>query len=265
MATPPKQPVTGRQRTIAIRLQKLTYRFARHWLFIFNLFFLAYAGLPALAPVLMHAGLTTPARLIYTIYSPMCHQMASRSYFLFGEQIAYPRALAGTDLTPIESYMSSIPEFSAASTDPANWGQFLFAARQFIGNGQMGYKTAVCERDLAIYGFVFIGGLVYGAVRQRRKVGPLPLLAFILIGMGPIGLDGFSQLFSQFASTPAFTSLQAIFPLRESTPFLRTFTGAIFGFMLVWLTFPHINEGLKETEEQLAIKLRRIGELPEEL
>lgn len=261
MASSNKQPVTGWQRDLAIRMQKLTYGFSRRWLLYFNLFFAIYAGLPILAPVLMNAGLTGPAQFIYTAYGPMCHQMASRSFFLFGEQVAYPRAITGTSLTPIEEYMPQIPEFEGISTDPADWSAFLFAARNFIGNEQLGYKTAVCERDVAIYGFVFIGGLAYAAARRRWDVQPLPLFVFMVLGMGPIGLDGFSQLFSQFATTPVFSFLQDVFPLRESTPFLRTFTGAIFGFSLVFLAYPHIAAGMKDTERRLAAKLRRIGEI----
>ena len=99
MATPPeKRPVTGFQRSLVIRLDRAIYGFSRHWLAGFNIVAAIYVGLPMLAPVLMNAGITGPARAIYVIYSPMCHQMASRSFFLFGEQYAYPRDLAGTSL-----------------------------------------------------------------------------------------------------------------------------------------------------------------------
>ena len=40
--------------------------------------------LPFLAPVFMEAGWTPLARGIYTAYSALCHQMAQRSFFLFG-------------------------------------------------------------------------------------------------------------------------------------------------------------------------------------
>jgi hypothetical protein len=149
MATPPeKQPVTGWQRTLVISADRLIYAFSRHWLAVFNVLLAIYVGLPILAPVLMNAGATGPARVIYTAYSPMCHQMASRSFFLFGEQNAYPRELAGTDLRPIESYMGELP--AVTGVDPENWVQFTFAARNFIGNEEMGYKMALCERDMGI-------------------------------------------------------------------------------------------------------------------
>jgi uncharacterized membrane protein len=252
------------------RSDRLTYKFAKNWLAIFNVLLAIYVGLPILAPVLMNAGVTGPARVIYTVYSPMCHQMASRSFFLFGEQFAYPRELAGTSLTPLEAYIDEIPEFNGV--DSENWPAFFLAAREFLGNEQFGYKMALCERDIAIYGFVLIGGLVYAVLRRRMNIKPLPLLVFIIVGMGPIGLDGFSQLFGYFG-TPAGGAgtevtlnaveafFHAIFPLRESPPFLRTFTGALFGFMLVWLAYPHIATGMAGTEAEMAQKLRESGEL----
>jgi uncharacterized membrane protein len=260
--TTPKEPVTGWQRTLVIGIDKFIYRFSRHWLAFFNIIIALYVGLPMLAPVLMKAGLTRPANFIYTIYSPMCHQMASRSFFLFGDQYAYPRALTGSELTPIEAYMPTLPEFAGASTNPNEWTTFLLAARNFVGNEEMGYKMALCARDIAIYFFVLVGGLIYAVLRPRYNIKPLPLWAFIVFGMGPIALDGFSQLFSQYGvASPALSFFNTVFPLRESTPLLRTLTGAIFGLSLVWLAYPHVNVGMKTTATDLEKKLIRIGEL----
>lgn len=268
MTTPPNKKVaTGRTRDLVIGADKLIYKLSRNWLTVLNTIIAIYVALPILAPALMKAGAPGPARLIYTMYSPMCHQMASRSFFLFGEQVAYPRELAGTELNPLESYASSIPEFSGVTDN--NWADFFIAAREFVGNERLGYKMALCERDIAIYGFVLIGGLIYGIVRRFRVIRPLPLILFLIIGMGPIGLDGFSQLFGYYATPlsggdPAGIQalLGSIFPLRESTPFLRTFTGALFGFMLVWLAYPHLDQNMSRTEVDLERKLSRIGELP---
>jgi uncharacterized membrane protein len=185
--------------------------------------------------------------------------MASRSFFLFGDQPVYPRELAGTDFTPIEAYMPTIPEFVGASADPSEWTSFILPARRFVGNEQMGYKTALCERDMAIYGFVLLGGLLYGLLRRRMTIKPLPLWAFLLFGLGPIALDGFSQLFSQYLVVLA-PALEAL-PLRESTPLLRTLTGAMFGFALVWLTYPYIDQSMAQTEASLRVKLQDAGSL----
>ena len=42
---------------------------------------------------------------------------------------------------------------------------------------------------------------------------------------------------------------------------LRLLTGAIFGFSLVWLAYPHVEEGMQSTAVDLEEKLTRIGEL----
>src|SRR5512139_1757920 len=57
---------------------------ARHWLFLLNLAMGMFVGGTLLAPLLMRLGLDGPARLVYTLYSFVCHQLPERSYFLFG-------------------------------------------------------------------------------------------------------------------------------------------------------------------------------------
>jgi uncharacterized membrane protein len=264
MTTPPsKKPVTGWQRTVVIFIDKLIYRIARHWLAVFNIGVGIYVLLPMLvAPTLMQIGATGPANAIYTLYGPMCHQMASRSFFLYGEQYAYPRELAGTELNPIEAYMPDIPEFATASPDPAQWTTFLLPARIFVGNAEMGYKMALCERDIAIYGAIFIFGLLYALLRTRINFKPLPVWAFLLVGMGPIALDGFSQLFSQYGTAAeALSFFNTVFPLRESTPLFRSLTGFLFGFCLAWMAYPRVEQGMNATADDLEKKLVRIGEL----
>jgi hypothetical protein len=81
---------------------KISLWITKHYMLLFNLFILFYVGLPFLAPVLVKAGATVSASLIYRGYSLMCHQLAFRSWFLFGEQAIYPRQAAG--LNEILSY-----------------------------------------------------------------------------------------------------------------------------------------------------------------
>lgn len=260
---PTEKPVTGRQRSLVIQIDRIVYWLSQRWVSVFSVLVGLYVGLPIIAPVLMQVGLTGPAGVIYRVYSPFCHQMASRSFFLFGEQYAYPRAIAGTELEPIESYMPGIDAFENVSADPAEWTTFLLPARRFLGNAQLGYKMALCERDIAIYFFVFIGSVLYGIFRKRYDIKPMPLWLFFVIGIGPIALDGFSQLFSQYATAiDSLSFVNNFLALRESTPFLRAFTGALFGFSLVWLTYPHIDRGMQDTERQLAEKLTKAGALP---
>lgn len=262
--TSEKKPVTGWQRTLVIGIDKVIYSISKRWLAVFNILAGIYVGLPLLAPVLMNAGATGPARVIYTVYSPMCHQMIQRSFFLFGEQPVYPREIAGTEYTPIESYIQDIPEFEGITAD--NWPSFFAAARSYLGNETLGYKTALCQRDMGIYGAIFMGGLLYAVLRRRYDIKPLPVIWFIILGMGPIGLDGFSQLFSYWftpadgsAATGIMATLANLLPVRESPPALRTLTGIWFGLMLVWLAYPHVEQSMRESKENLGAKLRRVG------
>jgi uncharacterized membrane protein len=244
-------------------IDRILYTLARRWLLCLNLAVAVYVGLPILAPALMDAGLTGSAALIYRVYGPMCHQLASRSFFLFGEQPAYPRAIAGSDLKPIEAYMPGLPEFAGASTDPAEWNTFLLPARAFRGNEQMGYKMALCERDISIYLSILIGGLIYGLVRRRGPVRPMPFWLFVIVGLGPIALDGFSQLFSQLFVGLGLDGLAQLVPLRESTPLLRSLTGAIMGFSLVWLLYPRLDDQFTATADDIQRRLaqKEIGRL----
>ncbi|MGH2536054.1 MAG: DUF2085 domain-containing protein [Candidatus Promineifilaceae bacterium] len=264
-----EQRLTGTTRSLVIGIDRAVLAFSKHWLALFNGLIFLYVALPILAPALMNAGLERPARLIYTAYSPMCHQMAQRSFFLFGEQPVYPSAAAGTDYRPLEAYMGDLPEFAGVSA--ANWPAFFAAARDFLGNKQMGYKMALCERDIAIYGFVLVGGLLYAMLRKQVNIRPLPLLLFVIVGMGPIALDGFSQLFGYLGQTPPGAAepswltllLGRLFPLRESPPLIRTFTGAWFGLCVAWLVFPQINGGMANVERELDAKLGAAGARPE--
>ncbi|MBN2471596.1 MAG: hypothetical protein JXN59_12810, partial [Anaerolineae bacterium] len=118
----------------AIRMQRGVLWLSKHWLRLVLLFFGMYVGLPFAAPILMQAGAEGPARVVYTLYKPMCHQYAFRSWFLFGEQPAYPREAAGVQgLTAFEVYAGQDPTF-AGIPDLTAWSADLqILSRQFVG------------------------------------------------------------------------------------------------------------------------------------
>jgi len=221
---------------------------SRHYLAVLNVFMLFYFGLPFLAPVLMKAGAPLPANVIYTVYKPLCHQFGFRSFFLFGEQAYYPLEEAG---------INGVITFEQATGfvdvhDPASPSRLQ--ARQFIGNEIVGYKMAFCERDMAIYGAIFLFGIIYSLTNRRIK--PLHWILWILIGLGPIGLDGFSQLFSQME----WSWLASILPYRESTPFLRVLTGGLFGLATAWFAYPYMEESMSETRQFFIKKFAAISQ-----
>jgi uncharacterized membrane protein len=79
----------ARTRRLVAAVDRAVYHFARHWALFIAFIVGLYAGLPLLGPVLMAAGLTRPANVIYTVYRLLCHQLPSRSSFIFGQQICY--------------------------------------------------------------------------------------------------------------------------------------------------------------------------------
>ena len=86
-------------------------------------------------------------------------------------------------------------------------------------------------------------GLIYGLTGRRLR--GLHWMVWILLAIGPIGLDGFSQIISQLN----LPWLAQVLPYRESTPFLRVLTGALFGFGTAWFAFPNIEESMRETRQ----------------
>lgn len=230
---------TSRTQTIS-KADKISFWISKHYLAIFNLFLILYIGIPFLAPIFKKEGWNTPAEVIYKIYSPLCHQWAFRSFFLFGEQAYYPHTAANIPGMLTFENVSGITDL----TDPSR-----LQARLFEGNSLLGYKVALCERDVAIWGAMAFFGVVYALT--GRKLPKLHWILWALVGLGPIGLDGFSQLFSQIPST----FIQSILPYRESTPLLRALTGFVFGLTTAWFMFPLIEESMADTRNLLAKKL----------
>jgi uncharacterized membrane protein len=218
----------------------ISHWLARHYLAIFNIAIFIYVGLPFLAPTFMKINADEPAKVIYRVYGFVCHQLAFRSWFLFGEQYAYPREAAGVDR--LISYEQ------ATGLD----GSDLLAARDLIGDEQMGYKVALCQRDVAIYGGILLFGIIFAMT--RRKIKSAHLLIWLFIGIVPIALDGVSQLISQ----PPLNMI----PYRESTPFLRTLTGFLFGFMTAWFGYPYVEESMADNRKYLEGKLSKTGKIP---
>lgn len=183
---------------------------ARHWLAIFNTVWAVYLFTPFLAPIFMQLGWEAPASVIYAIYSVLCHQLPDHSYFLFGP-----------------SLVPQSPELIAGGMTAS---ASLFVERAFIGSPEVGWKVALCQRDVAIYAGVLLAGISYAFVRQRAR--PLPFKVFVLLVL-PMAVDGLTQLVGW----------------RESTWLLRTVTGALFGVAAVYLAYPYVEDAMQEVLE----------------
>lgn len=191
----------GAARITAI-LNRFVHAIAKHWLLASNAVIAASVALPVLAPALMAAGYQRAGQAMYTLFRPFCHQLPERSFFLFGPQLAY-------SLQELEQLVG--PDVPL----------------RFVGNPQLGFKMALCQRDMALYLAMLIFGLVFGAVRERLR--PLSLKTFALLSL-PIALDGLGQLLT----------------LWESTWWSRVSSGALFGLACVWLVYPYVESGMRD-------------------
>jgi uncharacterized membrane protein len=223
------------RRAFVIAADRFIYWLSKRWLAVFNTLAFLYVGLPFLAPVLMYLGAQGAASLIYTMYRPLCHQLPQRSWFLFGPQLSY-----------------RLPELMELAGDVVT-GAF---SNSFVGNEALGYKVAFCQRDTAIYGAILLFGLLFGVLRRRWTVRPLPWWAYILLGLIPMGLDGGYQLLS-YVLPFVFPSI-SLQPY-ETTPLMRVVTGTMFGWATVWLAYPYVQESMDDVRASLG---RRFGWAP---
>jgi uncharacterized membrane protein len=205
-------------------------RLSRRWLAWANAAMGVYVSLPWLAPVLMAAGARRFARIIYLAYSTACHQLANRSFFLFGPQLTY-------------SYAQLAQHVPGADAWPA--------LRAFIGTPELGYKVAWSDRMVTMYGGIFLGGLIYGLLRGRIRQ-PRWWVA-VLLG-APMVVDGATHFVSDLAGVGqgfryynrwlvALTAhaLPETFysgtQLGSFNSWMRLGTGLLFGWAIVWVLY----------------------------
>jgi len=194
----------------------LAYQAIKHWLLFVNVAVALFLLPTLLAPILMSIGITGPAKAIYSLYSITCHQLPERSFFI-GPKLFY-----------------SLEEIRKAMGPDAD---DIFKRKAFVGNEELGYKIAICERDVAIYLSILLAGIAFSLV--RGKLEPLSFKAFLILCI-PMAVDGLTQLFG----------------LRESTAPGRVFSGSLFGVALVWLLYPRIELAFREAKEVMEEKWR---------
>ncbi len=206
---------------------------ARHWLALANLASGLLAGVPWLAPVLMKSGATRPAQAIYFGYSFLCHQLANRSFFLFGQKPTY-----------------AYTELLRFAPDADTWA----GLRSFVGVPELGYKVAWSDRMVGMSIGIFLGGLLFALWRRRWR--PLDWRVFGLLVL-PMALDGLTHAISDLAGmgrgfryTNAWLArltgsrMPSHFyignALGSFNSWMRVGTGILFGFAVVWLVYPRL-------------------------
>ncbi len=220
MTTAPRQ-ITPAERRFVLFVDRLIVFIAKHWLLLVILALLVFDGLPFLAPLLMHLSITEPADLIYRLYGLTCHQLSYRTFFFFGDQPVYP-----------------LDQLHALLPGTLDEGALSFYWRDFLGNPQLGYKMAWCERDAAIYSAMLLASILFGLVRRWLK--PLDWRIYLLL-ITPMAIDGLTQLTG----------------LRESDYILRVVTGILFGAGSIWLIYPYVEEAMRDARAQAESQYQR--------
>ncbi|NMA13249.1 MAG: DUF2085 domain-containing protein [Chloroflexi bacterium] len=203
--------------------------FNRSYPLIFAFLFFFFVVISFIPPLLMKVGATKIAIILYRLFKFLCHQLPFRSFFLFGAQPYYPLEAARMSQIPL-TFEAALEEFSLSFDNPAN----------FYGNELMGYKGALCQRDIAIYlGFGLFCLIFY---LSRNRIKRVHWAIWLTFGIVPIGLDGGSQLVSWI--------LPFLDGTRESTPIFRVVTGGLFGWMTAWFILPFLDKNLQQEYDE---------------
>jgi uncharacterized membrane protein len=243
--------------TWKIHAVRTTQWLLEHWLFIFLVLFGGFNLLPFLAPVAMRLGWYPVGKMIYWLYFPLCHQMAQRSFFLFGEQ-----------------WMYSPYELPIAVT--GNIGTDTWAFKQFVGSETIGWKVAWSDRMVYMYGGTWLAALIFGGTSRFHRVNRIPWWAFVLL-LIPMAVDGGTHMLSDYIGGMfdgfRYTNVWLRDLTTNSLPerfyagdhfgsfnaWMRLISGLGFGIGLVWLTFPFIHQDMCYNARLLQRKLDHLS------
>lgn len=230
----------------------------QHWLAIFLVVYGIFNALPFAAPIFMYLGWTEAGNAVYTFYSFFCHQMAQRSFFLFGKHVMY-----SPDQLPV--------------TLTGNTGTDALLLRNFRGNNALGWKVAWSDRMVSLYGGVWLVSLVYGGVARLRTVKPISIWALGLL-MLPVVLDGGTHMLSDTLGglTTGFryhnawlaTLTGRLLPdsfytgdaLGSFNSWMRLMTGLLAAIGIVWFAFPLLDQAVRSTVHDIDLKLEQIAD-----
>lgn len=209
----------------------------RHFLGLLIGGMLVVTLLPFLAPVLMAVDWTSAGTLLYMLYTPFCHQLPQRSWFLFGEKLTYTLA----EINQVYP-----------STDP-------WQLRFFYGTPAMGWKVAWSDRMLSFYTMTPVFGLLYAALKNRTRMAQIGRIdadkirenqwvprhprsipiswRVLVLALLPIALDGGTHMLSDLisgVSNSGFRDTNLWLAALTGNAFPAFYTGDHFGTFNWW-------------------------------
>jgi uncharacterized membrane protein len=207
---------------------------SKHWLAIANTFFFTYVGLPFLAPILMAAGFTGAANAIYQAYNLVCHQLPTRTYFVFGEQVAMCERCISIYVTlAVGGLVFNLVRFRSLSF---KW-YILLALPMALDGGSAFVSELAQVIPLWIFWVMWtVIVLIAALVMYKQQI--------LFWQIGVVFVSGFLAL-----------AYLQVFGLRISNMALRTITGAIFGIGTVWYAYPVLEEGFQDTVREASYYL----------
>lgn len=249
MNTQVVSPSNAKKRLFLVRA---TYFFVRYWLVLFLALFGIYNILPFVAPVAMRLGWTPIGSAIYDLYATQCHQMAQRSFFLFGAQPMY-----------------NLDELPLGLTDKSLSDMLIL--RGFRGDDVFGWKVAWSDRMVYMYGSLWIISAVYWVLSRRRPWKPLRIWIVALL-LVPMALDGITHLLSdgnglsagfRYDNAWLATLTNNVFAdsfyrgdtLGSFNSLIRFVTGVLFAVATGGLALPLLDREMKRSESALTAKL----------
>lgn len=242
----------------AIQIKKVSRWINAHWLGIALVLFFVFNLGAWTAPALMKLKMERAANIVYTIYSPLCHQMAQRSFFLFGEKPMY---------TPEEMGIPST----------GNMGAEMLMSRQFRGNSSLGWKVAWSDRMVYMYCANWLALLILVIISRYRTVKPISIW-LLMLALLPMAIDGGTHMLSDTAGLFAgfrynnewlATLTGHLLPeqfyigdqLGSFNSLMRLLSGLTFGFGTIWFAVPYLTKFSEQTVTAIDDQLARASML----
>lgn len=132
-------------------------------------------------------------------------------------------------------------------------GQALFAAYTPLCHqkpGQsfflQGHQVAFCQREAAMYGALFAGGLGFAGLRGRLRPASLRVCGLLLL---PMLLDGGTQLIDDLFGVNMRGTVDAVGSFNF---WMRMITGLLFAIAVVITIYPRLERELRQAQHSAA-------------